>query len=89
MSNPNASHTPIAHLAAIIAVGVAAFESTLPAYAQRTQADCEPTEHCPSLAVSADRQREICLNCPLPDCIGIANPQCPIRIESRKMWRRA
>jgi len=79
--------TPAERLAQIIAAGIARFESTLPAYAQRV-ADVEPVEASPNLAVSAERQRVICLNCPLPDCIGIRNDQCPIRIEARRQWRQ-
>lgn len=78
--------TPAERLAAIVAAGVARFESTLPDYAQRA-ADGEPVEQCPNLRISAERQREICLNCPLADCVGVSQPQCPIRIEARRVWR--
>ena len=79
--------TPAERLAMIIAAGVAAFESTLPAYATRS-ADVEPVEQSPNLRISAERQREICLSCPLPDCVGIGNDQCPIRVEARRQWKR-
>jgi hypothetical protein len=74
-------------LAQIISAGVARFEATLPAYAQRS-ADIGQMDACPNLAIiSAERQREICLNCPLADCVGVANDQCPIRVEARRRWR--
>jgi hypothetical protein len=79
--------TPAERLAQIVAAGVARFESTLPAYAQRS-ADVEPMEACPNLVVSADRQREICLSCPLADCVGVGNDQCPIRVEARRLWKQ-
>jgi hypothetical protein len=79
--------TPAERLAMIIAAGVARFESTLPAYAMHS-ADVEPVEPSPNLAISADRQREICLNCSLPDCVGIGNDQCPIRNEARRQWQQ-
>jgi hypothetical protein len=78
---------PAERLAIIIAAGVARFEATLPAYALRS-ADDEPVEQCPNLAISAERQREICLNCPLDDCVGVANNQCPLRIEARRLWKQ-
>lgn len=86
MNALTADISPAERLALIIAAGVARFEATLPAYAQRS-ADDEPAEQCPNLVVSADRQREICLNCPLADCVGVSQPQCPIRIEARRAWR--
>ena len=79
--------TPAERLALIIAAGVARFEASLPAYAQRS-ASLEPIEANPNLRVSAERQREICLNCPLPDCLGVGNDQCPIRIEARRQWNQ-
>jgi hypothetical protein len=79
--------TPAERLAMIVAAGVARFEDTLPAYAQRG-ADVEPIEQCPNLAISAERQREICLNCPLADCVGIGNDQCPLRVEARRQWKQ-
>jgi len=87
MSTHTEHITPAQRLAMIVAAGVARFESALPAYAQR-HADDEPMEQCPNLTVSAERQREICLNCSLPDCVGITKPQCPIRIEARRQWKR-
>jgi hypothetical protein len=78
---------PADALAAIIAAGVARFEATLPEYARRQSVETEPPEIRTHLAVSADRQRELCLNCPLPDCVGVNHLACPIRIESRRVWR--
>jgi hypothetical protein len=79
--------TPAERLAMIISAGVARYQASLPEYL-RQGVDSEPTEACPNLAISADRQREICLNCPLADCVGVGNPQCPIRIEARRRWKR-
>jgi len=80
--------TPAEALAAIVGAGVARFEAALPAYAQRAPQETEPLEICSHLAVSADRQCELCLNCPLADCVGVGNQSCPIRIESRLDWKR-
>jgi hypothetical protein len=86
--NTHAEHiTPAERLAMIISAGVARYQASLPEYL-RQGVDSEPTEACPNLAISADRQREICLNCPLADCVGISKPQCPIRIEARRQWRQ-
>ncbi len=80
------SHSEAA-LAQIVAAGVARFEASLPAYA-RQGVESEPIEPSPNLAISADRQREICLNCPLADCVGVANETCPLRIEARRIWKQ-
>jgi hypothetical protein len=87
MNAITADITPAERLAAIVAAGVARFEAPLPAYATRS-VDSEPMEACPNLAISAERQREICLNCPLADCVGIGNDQCPLRVEARRQWKR-
>ncbi len=79
--------TPAQRLAMIVAAGVARFEATLPPL-MRERPQVEAVEQCPNLRVSEDRQREICLNCPLPDCVGVANDQCPIRIEARRIWNQ-
>jgi hypothetical protein len=71
----------------IVAAGVARYQASLPEYL-RQGVDSEPLEACPNLVISAAAQREICLNCPLPDCVGVGNPQCPIRIEARRRWKR-
>jgi hypothetical protein len=34
--------------------------------------------------VSEERQRELCLNCPHADCLGVENRKCPIRVEARR-----
>jgi len=73
-------------LAQIVAAGVARFEATLPPLT-RERPQVEAVEQCPNLAISDDLQREICLNCPLADCVGVSQPQCPIRIEARRVWR--
>lgn len=73
----------------IVTRGRAAYEATLPDYLRRrvepTNAEAEAPE--PNIALTDERQREICLNCPLPDCVGIRNKRCPIRIEQRAAWR--
>ena len=79
--------TPAERLAMIIAAGVARFEATLPPL-MRARPETEAIEQCPNLRISPERQREICLNCPLADCVGVANDQCPIRIEARRQWKR-
>ncbi len=33
--------------------------------------------------VEEDRARELCLNCPLSDCLGIGHPKCSLRAEAR------
>jgi len=78
--------SPAERLAQIIAAGVARFEATLPPL-MRARPETEAIEQCPNLVVSANRQREICLNCPLADCVDVSQPQCPIRIEARHVWR--
>ncbi|HKQ76710.1 MAG TPA: hypothetical protein VJ810_23650 [Blastocatellia bacterium] len=77
---------PAERLAAIIAAGVARFESTLPAYAQRSD-EAEAPETRTHISVSEERQIELCLNCPLAECAGIASRDCPIRRESLRVWR--
>jgi len=85
MNTHTADITPAERLAQIISAGVARFEATLPPLMrERPRAEAE---QCPNLRISADRQREICLNCPPPDCAGVANAQCPIRIEARGKWK--
>ncbi len=79
--------TPAQRLVQIVAAGVARFEATLPPL-MRERPQVEAVEQCPNLAISDDLQREICLNCPLPDCVGVANDQCPIRIEARRQWNQ-
>ncbi len=78
---------PADALAAIIAAGVARYEATLPEYARTRAVETEAPEVFRHLRVDADRQRELCLNCPLDDCVGVNHPACPIRIESRRVWR--
>jgi hypothetical protein len=88
MNTTTAGITPAEALAAIINAGVARFEASLPAYARRS-ADDEPMEVNPNLRISVERQREICLRCEVePDCVGVGDERCPIRIEARRLWRR-
>jgi len=81
LPNTNAAAT----LAAIIARGQAAYVESLPDYARGPVADVEPTQ-C-NLTLSDERQRELCLTCPLAECLDITSPRCPIRIEQRRLWR--
>lgn len=30
---------------------------------------------------------QICLNCPLAQCVGLKSKECPIVIEQRRRWR--
>ena len=70
----------------IIAHGQTAYEATLPDYLQRG-ADKEAAPTRIHIFISPERQREICLNCPLIECVGIEHRNCPIRIEQRREWR--
>jgi hypothetical protein len=95
MATINTNTSPQDALRAIIAAGVARYQESLPDYARDAQpvaivpdhalADVEPA---PKLTLDEDRQRELCLTCPLADCLGIESALCPIRIEQRRVWRR-
>jgi hypothetical protein len=37
-------------------------------------------------AVDEARQIQLCLSCPLADCVGVESSACPIRIEQRRVW---
>jgi len=73
---------PAERPAAIVAAGVAAYEASLPP-SLRPEGLTEMAPSRVNLALSDERQREICLSCPLADCLGIESPECPIRIEQR------
>lgn len=82
-------------LMAIVTQGQARYEDSLPDYARPLDLPepvvgqvLETAEPLPNLHLPEKRQREICLNCPLSDCVGIDRPECPIRIEQRTEWRR-
>src|SRR5215471_12023271 len=86
------SHRPtedisMTSLTDIIKNGQAAYEATLPEYLRRQVAPAE-VERRIILTLTDERQREICLNCPLADCVGIERRECPIQIEQRAEWRR-
>ena len=68
----------------IISRGQTAYEATLPDYLRRQEA---PEASRVNITMTDERQREICLNCPLADCAGIESPACPIQIEQRRIWR--
>jgi len=70
----------------IISRGQTAYEATLPDYARRQGAPVE-VERRINPTLTDERQREICLACPLADCVGVERPNCPIRIEQRAEWR--
>ena len=74
------------NLTDIISRGQAAFEATLPDYLRRQDAPPE-VERRVNLTLTDERQREICLNCPLADCVGIERRDCPIQVEQRRAWR--
>ena len=127
--------TPAERLAAIIAAGVAAYQSRWPELAPAPVADAEPvadktepkprrrrrkyaqsdaaktsaqpvadkrergrpradrqadgaSEPIPSIHLSEERQRDICLACPLADCVNVTDSRCPIRREQLAEWRR-
>src|SRR5262245_59499663 len=75
------------NLQEIIANGQQAYEATLPEYMKRQEADDSPT-HRINLTLTDERMRELCLSCPLADCLDITSTLCPIRIEQRREWRR-
>lgn len=73
-------------LSAIIAAGQAAYLASLPDYARGDGDEPEPTQ--PNISgVTDERQIELCLNCPLPDCVGVDHRRCPIRQEQLRVWR--
>jgi hypothetical protein len=37
--------------------------------------------------IRVDEQTNLCLKCPLLECVGIESPRCPIRIEQRRRKR--
>lgn len=96
MNNPDFK-SPAERLAAMIAVGVARYQESLPDFARdknpaTTLPDfARPTSECaksePNITIDDDRQRELCLNCPLADCVGVSNAACPIRIAQCAEWR--
>jgi len=51
-----------------------------------TPADVEPEPN--TSAVDEARQIQLCLSCPLADCVGVESSACPIRIEQRRVWRK-
>jgi len=40
-----------------------------------------------NLTLTDDQQREICLDCQLPDCVGLESRYCPIQEAQRAIWR--
>jgi len=87
---------PADSLAAIVARGVARYQASLPEeWRQPPQFYGEPVTDEEAAVefnvsrVTEDRQAQICLSCPLSDCVGIEDATCPIRIEARQLWRKA
>ena len=75
-------------LSTIIANGVAAYRATTPDYAPPLADVVDDVEPTPNIrGVDEDRQRELCLSCPLPDCVGVDHRACPIRQEQLRIWR--
>jgi hypothetical protein len=77
--------TPAGDLAAIIARGVA--RAGVPLYYGEPVTDEEDQVEFNVSRVTEDRQRELCLSCPLSDCVGVEDATCPIRAEARRLWR--
>ena len=75
------------HLAALIAFGQAKFEASLPAYARRQEGQQEPSELSYNITLSDDVQRNLCLTCPLADCVDLADIRCPIHVAQLEAWR--
>jgi hypothetical protein len=90
--------SPADVLAALIARGVARYQESLPDFARDAEAfvtlpdfarpKAELPEPEPIITLNEERQRDLCLNCPLADCVGIETEACPIRVEQRAAWRR-
>jgi hypothetical protein len=77
----------VLELSTIVAAGVARYRAEQAKYAPPLTGVAE-LETTPNVsAVDEDRQAQICLSCSLPDCIGIENPRCLIRVEARRLWR--
>lgn len=76
--------TPSERLAAIVAAGQAAYEAR---FAPALPSPTEAIEPGLNIYLSDERQREICLACPLADCLDITDRRCPIRVEQRRIWR--
>lgn len=74
-------------LSTIVAAGVARYRAEQARYAPPLAGVAELETKPNVSAVNEDLQRELCLSCPLSDCVGIENAACPIRIEQRRAWR--
>ena len=76
-------------LSNIIAAGVARYRAEQAKYAPPLTSVAELETEPNTSAVTEERQRELCLACPLADCVGVESNACPIRIEARQVWRKA
>jgi hypothetical protein len=91
------SQSPADQLRAIISAGVARYQASLPDFAREASPVIALPDHAlpvsalprpePIIALNEETQRRLCLNCPLPDCVGVESEACPIRIEQRRAWR--
>ena len=76
-------------LSNIIAAGVARYRAEQARYAPPLTGVAELETEPNVSRVTEERQRELCLSCPLSDCVGVESSACPIRIEARRAWRKA
>jgi hypothetical protein len=97
MTNASPNPTPADALRDIIAAGVARYIESLPDFARagvplyhgEPVTDEEAQAEFNISRVTEDRQLALCLACRLSDCVGIEDATCPIRIEARRLWRKA
>jgi len=75
-----AKQKPAEALAAIVAAGRAAYEAR---FAPALPASTEVLEPEVTIFLADERQREIYLNCSLPECLNVTDRRCPIRGEQR------
>jgi len=96
MTTTTPNQTPADILASIIAAGVARYVESLPDFARpgvphfygEPVTDEEAAVEFNVSRVTEERQRELCLSCPLSDCVGVENTTCPIHVEARRLWRK-
>jgi hypothetical protein len=94
MTNAIPNQMPADILASIIAAGVARYVESLPDFARdgvplyygEPVTEEEAQVEFNVSRVTEERQRELCLSCSLPECVGVENATCPIRIETRRLW---
>jgi len=75
-------------LSNIVAAGVARYQAEQARYAPPLPVGVAELETKPNVsAVDEDRQRELCLSCPLADCVDVTDARCPIRREQLRVWK--